>query len=79
MNEILEVSEGCPASAVWWGLRKLSRSGWNRCQPSLPQGYFDDVTPDKKDRIRKNLEDYCGRDAEGMIFILRELKRLVKS
>lgn len=27
---------------------------------------FDQITPDEKTRIRKNLENYCGRDTEGM-------------
>jgi hypothetical protein len=40
---------------------------------------FDEVTADEKDRIRKNLELYCHRDTEGMIFILRELRRLIES
>ena len=29
------------------------------------------------DKIRKDLLDYCGLDTEGMIFILRELYKLV--
>jgi hypothetical protein len=40
---------------------------------------FDNVAPGEKTQIRKNLEAYCGRDTEGMIFILRELERLVES
>mgnify|MGYP001424128640 CR=1 FL=1 len=33
---------------------------------------------DGKEDIRKNLLNYCGLDTEGMVWIVNELKKLVK-
>ena len=38
---------------------------------------FGDVTPEDRARVRKNLEDNCGLDTLGMVWIVEELRRLV--
>lgn len=35
------------------------------------------ATPEEIKKVRANLERYCGRDTEGMIWILEKLKRLI--
>ena len=38
---------------------------------------FGEVSPKERARVRKNLEDYCGLDTLGMVWIVEELRRLV--
>ncbi len=38
--------------------------------------YGKEVAISEKTKIRQNLEEYCGLDTEGMIWILRELINL---
>jgi hypothetical protein len=43
--------------------------------------FFKGETPPDEDfikKIRKDLLDYCGLDTEGMIYILRELYRIIE-
>ncbi|MHC1767386.1 MAG: DUF2779 domain-containing protein [Verrucomicrobiia bacterium] len=35
-----------------------------------------DVTEDERQRVRRQLEDYCGMDTEGMIWIVDELRKI---
>lgn len=37
---------------------------------------FGEATPDERRRVRGQLEAYCGRDTEGMVWILDALRRL---
>ena len=39
---------------------------------------FGNVSSAKKKKIRKDLEVYCGQDTEGMIWIVKELGKIVK-
>jgi hypothetical protein len=38
---------------------------------------FGDVPKAERQRVRRQLEQYCGRDTEGMVWILDELRKLV--
>jgi hypothetical protein len=37
---------------------------------------FGDVPTEERCRVRQQLEDYCGRDTEGMIWITDALRRI---
>ncbi len=39
---------------------------------------FGDVSQDERQRVRRQLEEYCGRDTEGMIWIVDCLRLLVR-
>jgi len=39
--------------------------------------HFTYVSDDERQRVRRQLEDYCGQDTKGMIWILSALKGLV--
>jgi len=39
---------------------------------------YGDASPEKRKKAREDLERYCGRDTEGMIWIVDALQRLVK-
>jgi len=39
---------------------------------------FGDVSEDERRRVRRQLEDYCGQDTEGMIWIVNALAELTK-
>lgn len=39
---------------------------------------FGDVSEDEHRRVRRQLEDYCGQDTEGMIWIVNALAELTK-
>ena len=38
---------------------------------------FGDVTEEERRRVRRQLEEYCGRDTEGMLWIVGALRKLV--
>jgi hypothetical protein len=38
---------------------------------------FGDVSKAERQRVRQQLEEYCGRDTAGMIWLLDELRKLV--
>jgi hypothetical protein len=38
---------------------------------------FGDVPKAERQRVRRQLEVYCGRDTEGMVWVLDELRKLV--
>jgi hypothetical protein len=38
---------------------------------------FGDVTDEERRRVRQQLEEYCGRDTEGMIWITDALGRIL--
>jgi len=38
---------------------------------------FGDVTVDERQRVRRQLEEYCGRDTEGMVWIVDALRKIV--
>jgi hypothetical protein len=40
--------------------------------------HFGEVPDDERHRVRRQLEEYCGLDTMGMVWILRELKRLAE-
>ena len=40
---------------------------------------FGDVTDDERSKVRKQLEQCCGRDTEGMIWIVETIGRAVQS
>ena len=37
---------------------------------------FGDVADDERSKVRKQLEQYCGQDTEGMIWIIEALRKL---
>jgi len=39
---------------------------------------FGDMPEDEKVKVMTDLEQYCGRDTEGMIWIVNKLKELFK-
>ena len=39
---------------------------------------FERIPKKDRKRLRKDLEDYCGRDTEGMIWIVNGLKRVAR-
>ena len=39
--------------------------------------HFTDVPDAERQRVRRELEEYCGQDTEGMIWIVEALRRLV--
>ena len=39
--------------------------------------HFTDVPDAERQRVRRQLEEYCGQDTEGMIWIVEALRRLV--
>jgi uncharacterized membrane protein YebE (DUF533 family) len=39
--------------------------------------HYGDVSEEERQRIRRQLETYCGRDTEGMVWIVGALKDLV--
>jgi hypothetical protein len=39
---------------------------------------FSDIPSSEKEKLRKNLEKYCGLDTEGMVWIVDELRRILK-
>jgi hypothetical protein len=49
---------------------------------SASQAYLDmtygRVTPEERQQIRANLEKYCGRDTEGMIWIVEKLREIIR-
>jgi hypothetical protein len=39
---------------------------------------FGDVTDEERCKVRKQLEQYCGRDTEGMIWIVEAIERMCR-
>ena len=39
---------------------------------------FGDVTDDERRKVRKQLEQYCGQDTEGMIWIVEAIVRMCR-
>jgi hypothetical protein len=39
-----------------------------------PQVTFGDASEDERQRVRRQLEEYCGQDTEGMIWIVDRLR-----
>lgn len=37
---------------------------------------FGDVAAEERGRVREQLEEYCGRDTEGMVWIMDALRRI---
>jgi hypothetical protein len=40
---------------------------------------FGDVPIEERQRVRRQLEEYCCRDTEGMIWIMVELEKLTRT
>ena len=40
---------------------------------------FGDVSEEERQRVRRQLEEYCGQDTEGMIWIVDALRALVRA
>jgi len=38
---------------------------------------YGEVSEEERQRVRRQLEDYCGRDTEGMVWIVGTLRQLV--
>ena len=39
---------------------------------------YDDMPEEEREKVMSNLEEYCGRDTEGMIWIVDELGKLCR-
>ena len=63
----LEISEGETASRIYY---EMIHSNSNPNNPKT-------MSPSDKANILKDLEDYCKRDTEGMIWIVEKLKELI--
>ena len=38
--------------------------------------HFREVPEDERQQVRRQLEDYCGQDTEGMVWIVDGLRRI---